>query len=89
MSVHGTAVLGSLENSGAFVRVLEAVRTAEAPQIIPATYINCVGEGQDAYPVIADAEAWIGRAMWAQATFAELGARGPATTRTEMVVRTH
>lgn len=71
---NGTPLLSSLENGGAFMRVLEAVRTAEAPQIIPAKYINWVGEGQDAHPVIADIEAWIGRARSAQATFAELGA---------------
>ncbi|MGO2540461.1 MAG: DUF6807 family protein [Specibacter sp.] len=71
---HGTPLLSSLENSGAFMSVLEAVRTAEDPHRIAAEYIEWRGEGPAAHPVVADIGSWITRATAAQATFSELGA---------------
>lgn len=71
---NGTALLSSLDNSGAFMRVLEAVRTAPDPAPIHAEHIQWLGEGLAAYPVVADIGAWIERATTAQATFSELGA---------------
>lgn len=71
---HGTSLLSSLENSGAFMSVLEAVRTAEDPHRIAPEHFDWVGEGQAAHPVIKDIGAWITRATTAQATFGELGA---------------
>lgn len=70
----GTPLLSSLENSGAFMSVLEAVRTAEDPHRISAEHIEWVGEGLAAHPVVADISAWIQRATSAQATFSEIGA---------------
>ncbi|MBP2412355.1 putative dehydrogenase [Arthrobacter stackebrandtii] len=70
----GTPLLSSLENSGAFMSVLEAVRTADDPHRIAPEHIEWVGEGTAAHPVVADIGAWITRATAAQATFSELGA---------------
>ncbi|WP_125612369.1 DUF6807 family protein [Specibacter cremeus] len=70
----GTPLLSSLANSGAFMRVLEAVRTAEDPAPIPARHLTWVGEGEQAHPVVAGIAEWIQRATTAAATFSELGA---------------
>lgn len=85
---HGTPLLSSLENSGAFMSVLEAVRTAEDPHRIDPEHIDWVGEGPAAHPVIKDIGAWITRATAAQATFSELGApwASPATATDTMEV---
>ncbi|MFC8304466.1 DUF6807 family protein [Specibacter sp. NPDC057265] len=69
-----TPLLSSLENSGAFMRVLEAVRTAADPAPIAAEHVQWLGEGTAAHPVVADIGSWIKRATAAQATFSELGA---------------
>lgn len=84
----GTPLLSSLENSGAFMRVLEAVRMAPDPQPIADEHLQWVGEGPAAHPVIADIGAWIERATAAQATFGEIGApwARPATSAGSMVV---
>ncbi|ALV47039.1 oxidoreductase [Arthrobacter alpinus] len=84
----GTPLLSSLENSGAFMSVLEAVRTAEDPQRIAPEYVEWVGEGPAAHPVVEDIGAWIARATEAQATFSELGApwARPATATDAIVV---
>lgn len=71
---NGTPLLSSLENSGAFMRVLEAVRTAPDPQPIAAEHLQWLGDGPAAHPVIAGIGAWIERATAAQATFSEIGA---------------
>lgn len=71
---NGTPLLSSLENSGAFMRVLEAVRTAEDPLPIAEEHIQWVGHGLSAHPVICDIAVWIERATTAGATFSELGA---------------
>jgi predicted dehydrogenase len=70
---HDEQLLSSLEDSGAFMRVLEAVRTADDPQPIPAEYITWQGEGDDAHPVIHGIEELVQRAQRAQALFSELG----------------
>jgi predicted dehydrogenase len=70
----GTPLLSSLENSGAFMRVLEAVRAAPDPSPIPGEHVKWVGEGPAAHPVVTDIGAWIQRATAAQATFSEIGA---------------
>lgn len=70
---HGERLLSSLEDSGAFMRVLEAVRTADDPQPIPDEYITWQGEGEDAHPVIHGIEELVRRAQRAQALFGELG----------------
>ncbi|MDQ4492069.1 PmoA family protein [Sinomonas sp. ASV486] len=80
---HGTGLLSSLANTGAFMRVLEAVRTAPEVRAIAPGYVDWVGEGQAARPIVRGIEATLERAVKAQATFAELGvpwaaAVGPA-----------
>lgn len=69
----GTPLLCSLPDTGAFTTVLEAIRTAPAPQPIHADHIRWEGNGDDAHPVVHDIGAVIERAVKAQATFAELG----------------
>lgn len=69
----GAPLLCPLQNTGAFTTVLEAIRTAPAPQAIPAGGITWEGEGDDAHPVVHGIGSLIERAIKAQATFAELG----------------
>lgn len=83
-----TPLLSSLENSGAFMRVLEAVRTAADPAPIAAEHVQWLGEGAAAHPVVADIGSWVKRATTAQATFSEIGApwarSAPATDVMEL-----
>lgn len=87
-----TPLLSSLENSGAFMRVLEAVRTAADPAPIAAEHVRWLGEGAAAHPVVADIGSWIKRATAAQATFSEVGAPwarpAPATDTMEVSGKT-
>jgi len=69
----GTPLLSPLEHSGAFMRVLEAIRTAEAPALIPADCVKWVGTGEQAHAVIPSIEDILERATRAHATFSELG----------------
>ncbi|WP_422934149.1 DUF6807 family protein [Sinomonas sp. P47F7] len=69
----GSPLLSSLADAGAFMRVLEAVRTAPAPRQIPAELVDWVGERQAARPIVRDIEEALERAVRAQATFSELG----------------
>jgi len=66
-------LISPLADSGAFMRVLEAIRTADAPALIPAQYIVWAGEGDSAHAVIAGIEDALERATAAHATFSELG----------------
>ncbi|WP_082874480.1 DUF6807 family protein [Arthrobacter sp. OY3WO11] len=70
---NGAPLLCALPDTGAFTTVLEAIRTAPAPQPIDPGHITWEGEGDDAHPVVQDIAAVIARAVKAQATFAELG----------------
>lgn len=67
-------LLSPLSGVGAYVSVLEAIRTAEAPRLIHPDYVTWEGEGDDAHPVVRGIESLIRRAALGQATFAELGA---------------
>ncbi|HYH77795.1 MAG TPA: DUF6807 family protein [Arthrobacter sp.] len=69
----GSALLCGLQDTGAFTSVLEAIRTAEDPQEIPAAHISWDGEGDDAHPIVNGIPELIERAAKAQSTFAELG----------------
>jgi len=69
----GTELLSPLADSGAFMRVLEAVRVADPPRQIPAEAVTWTGAGRDRRPVVHDVEAILARAVTAQATLAELG----------------
>ncbi|MBE4718874.1 DUF6807 family protein [Pseudarthrobacter sp. AB1] len=69
----GTPLLSALPDTGAFMCVLEAVRTAPAPREIDAGHLSWEGAGDDAHPVVHGIAALIERATKAHATFAELG----------------
>lgn len=66
-------LISPLADSGAFMAVLEAIRTADAPALIPAQYIDWAGDGDSAHAVIAGIEDALERATAAHATFSELG----------------
>jgi predicted dehydrogenase len=68
----GGELLSPLSGSGAFMAVLEAIRTAPEPQQIDARYITWQGSGDDAHPVVEGIAELIQRAALAQATFSEL-----------------
>ena len=70
---HAAPLISPLADSGAFMRVLEAIRTADAPALIPAQYIDWAGDGDSAHAVIAGIEDALERATAAHATFSELG----------------
>ncbi len=69
----GTPLLSSLPDAGAFMCVLEAIRTAPSPREIDAGHVSWEGDGDDGHPVVHGIAALIERAAKAQATFAELG----------------
>jgi predicted dehydrogenase len=69
----GAPLLCSLPDTGAFTTVLEAIRTAPAPQQISREHMTWEGEGDDAHPVVHGIGPLLERAAKAQATFAELG----------------
>ena len=64
----------SVADTGAFLRVLEAVRTAPDPRPVPAGCVEWRGEGPTRHPVVADVEHWCARAADEGATFTDLGA---------------
>ncbi|MFV0426277.1 MAG: Gfo/Idh/MocA family protein [Beutenbergiaceae bacterium] len=68
------ALLAGIEDTGAFMRVLEAVRTAPAPAPVNDDYVRWVGEGDTAHPVIEDIRAWCLRVATEHRLFRELGA---------------
>ncbi|WP_336854763.1 DUF6807 family protein [Sinomonas albida] len=84
----GAPLLSSLADAGAFMRVLEAVRTAPAPRQIPSDFVDWVGEGQAARPVVRGIEEALERAVRGQATFSELGLpwAAPQTARAELTL---
>ncbi|MFF1830616.1 DUF6807 family protein [Paenarthrobacter sp. NPDC058040] len=67
-------LLSPLGSTGAYVSVLEAIRTAEDPKPIGPDHVGWAGEGDQAHAVVHGIESWIQRAALGQATFAELGA---------------
>jgi hypothetical protein len=71
---NGTPLIVPLEQTGAFVRVMDAVRTAGEPVRIPDRWIDWRGEGDQRHPVVADIERWIATAAATGSTFAEAGA---------------
>ncbi|MGW6282897.1 Gfo/Idh/MocA family protein [Kribbella sp. NPDC055071] len=63
-----------LAATGGFTRVVEAIRTAPDPRVIPSDLIRWEGEGPDRHPVVLDVEDWIDRASDSLSLFSELGA---------------
>lgn len=70
----GVALRCSVADTGAFLRVLEAVRTGPDPTPVAAEHVSWVGEGPARHPVIADVEHWCARVADEGATFTDLGA---------------
>ena len=63
-----------VRDTGAFMRVLEAVRTAPDPTPIGASFVTWSGSDTERRPVVHDVEAWCERAARDQSTFRTLGA---------------
>lgn len=68
------ALLCPLRDTGAFERVLDAVRCAPDPTTIPAEYVHAMTDDLGTHLVVRDVERWCERVATEHATFAELGA---------------
>ncbi|MBT2549516.1 DUF6807 family protein [Arthrobacter sp. ISL-65] len=68
----GTELTSALNDSGAFMLVLEAVRTAEPPAPVSPAHVLWEGDGDAAHAVIPGIEDALERAISAHATFSEL-----------------
>lgn len=77
----GVPLIAPLEESGAFMRVLDAVRSAPAPGEVPASW---VGEGDERHPVVPGIEKWIDQAAERQQLFSELGVPWAQPTESEL-----
>jgi predicted dehydrogenase len=63
-----------VDDTAAFMRVLEAVRESEEPTPIADRHLRWEGEGDDRHPVVADVEQWCWRAATEGRTFTALNA---------------
>ncbi|HWK91787.1 MAG TPA: Gfo/Idh/MocA family oxidoreductase [Luteimicrobium sp.] len=61
-------------DTGAFMRVLDAVRAAPEPRAVGAEHVTWEGEGDARHPVVHDVAPWCERVAREQRTFTELGA---------------
>ncbi len=69
----GAPLISPLLDSGAFMLVLEAIRTAPLPAPIDEAYLRWEGEGDAAHAVLTGIEDALARAARQHATFSELG----------------
>ncbi|WP_461172446.1 Gfo/Idh/MocA family oxidoreductase [Arthrobacter sp. Z1-9] len=69
----GAPLISPLLESGAFMLVLEAIRTAPLPAPIDEAYLRWEGEGDAAHAVLVGIEDALARAAGQHATFSELG----------------
>ncbi|MDQ0767777.1 putative dehydrogenase [Pseudarthrobacter defluvii] len=69
----GVPLISSLVDSGAFMLVLEAVRTAPLPAPIDPAYVRWEGEGDTAHAIVVGIEEALEKAGRQHATFSELG----------------
>lgn len=85
---HGTALLCPLAATGAFMRVLDAVRTAPDPVPIAAEHVRWHEEGGTRRAVLPGIEDWAARAVKAQSGFTGLHApwAAPAAPGERLVV---
>jgi predicted dehydrogenase len=67
-------LLCDVRDTGAFMRVMEAVRTGADPRPVPADDVDWQGDGDDRRPVVRDVEDWCEQVARTQQTFTELGA---------------
>lgn len=72
--VDGVPLLVPAESTGAFMRVLEAVRTGPSPVRIGPRHLTHLDDAEGEHLVVADLEAWSERVISEGRTFAELGA---------------
>ncbi|ADX74357.1 putative dehydrogenase [Pseudarthrobacter phenanthrenivorans Sphe3] len=70
---NGVPLISPLLDSGAFMLVLEAVRTAPLPAAIDAAHVRWEGDGEAAHAVVLGIEDALERAGRQHATFSELG----------------
>lgn len=70
----GVPLHSPLASTGAFMRVLEEIRTGPAARAIPAEFVRWTGEGTAARPIVADVGEWCERAAAAGRTFTAAGA---------------
>jgi predicted dehydrogenase len=63
-----------VRDTGAFMRVMEAVRTSPDPRPIPAAHVEWRGEGGERHPVVRDIAEWCEAVATRTRTFAEMGA---------------
>ncbi|PNI07049.1 gfo/Idh/MocA family oxidoreductase [Arthrobacter sp. AFG7.2] len=66
-------LISPLLDSGAFMLVLEAIRTAPLPTAIGDAHVRWEGDGEAAHAVVVDIEAALEQAGTGHATFSELG----------------
>lgn len=67
-------LLSSLEDAGAFMRVLDAVRTAPDPTPISGDHVEWRTDAEGHHPVVHDVEQWCERVASQLRSFSELGA---------------
>ncbi|MCP1415314.1 DUF6807 family protein [Paenarthrobacter sp. A20] len=79
-------LLSPLSGAGAYISVLEAIRTADSPLPIHPDFISWEGRDDDAHPVVHGIESLIRRAALGQATFAELGAPWTDSAGTSLTI---
>ena len=68
----GAPLLSSLVDAGAYMEVLEAIRTHEEPLAIDPAFVTWQGDGDAAHPVVADIDWWVQRTAAAGALFSEM-----------------
>ena len=67
-------LIAPVQRTGAFMRVLEAVRTAPDPRPIPAELVDWRTDESGRHPVVRDVESWLSRAATELKPLSELGA---------------
>jgi predicted dehydrogenase len=70
----GVELVAPLHRLGAFMQVVEAIRSAPEPTAIDPAYVRWRGAGDEAVPVIDDIQQWCALAASQGKTFSELGA---------------
>ncbi|MCA5892293.1 Gfo/Idh/MocA family oxidoreductase [Isoptericola sp. NEAU-Y5] len=67
-------LLCDVRDTGAFMRVLEAVRTGPDPRPVGDEHVTWAGDAGDRHPVVTDVARWCEDVARTQRTFTELGA---------------
>ena len=83
----GVPLIVPLVETGAFMRVLEAIRLAEEPTRIDGRMIDWRDEAGDRHPVVDDIEHWVNEAADRGALFSECGAPWAFTGRDRVLAR--